>query len=117
MRALVLALAVAGCTDPCAGSSGSCIALTVTGSISGIELLQVTVDPATYGGCASGCLNSGFALRIVTPNGRRDLILCLECQYVHLPPYLEGTRHILSDSGAERFRQIYRTLFGKRLTE
>ncbi len=48
MRALTigLALVVAGCasSDPCAGRSGTCIALTVTGSVSGIDALAVTVD-------------------------------------------------------------------------
>jgi hypothetical protein len=48
MRTLVviLSLAVVGCdsSDPCAGRSGTCIALTVEGSATGIDALAVTVD-------------------------------------------------------------------------
>jgi hypothetical protein len=49
MRTLCVTLALlAGCSsDPCAGRSGTCIALTVEGSASGIDALAVTVDQPT----------------------------------------------------------------------
>ena len=51
MRTLlvIFALAAVGCdsSDPCAGRSGTCIALTVQGSATGLDALAVTVDQPT----------------------------------------------------------------------
>lgn len=50
-----------------------------TDSVLVAQLLRVVTAPANYGGCAMGCIQSGFAVRIVTPEGTRDLIICLHC--------------------------------------
>ncbi|HEX6838979.1 MAG TPA: fibronectin type III domain-containing protein [Polyangia bacterium] len=47
--AVLFALAAVGCdsSDPCAGRSGTCIALTVQGTATGLDALAVTVDQPT----------------------------------------------------------------------
>jgi hypothetical protein len=49
MRAVALTLLAAGCSasDPCAGRGGTCIVLTVQGSVGAIDTLAITVDQPT----------------------------------------------------------------------
>ena len=82
MRALVaiVALAAVGCdaSDPCAGRSGTCIALTVQGSATGVDALAVTVDQPTV-------------KTQTTPTGALSLPVTIG---LHLPASVDGTVNI-----------------------
>ena len=70
------------------------------------ELLSLLNAPRTYSPEGAGCYTPALALRYAGTLGAFDLVVCLDCQYVDLQPDPELNLRPLSDSGAQKLRQV-----------